>query len=114
MSFIIVCFIAGLAAAVLVYRYFDHTRDIGAAVLVLGIAGLAVAVTFVRVEQYRAQQQAGTAAVEELAANTGSTNPGPLRLTHRSPSELTSGPVLLQPVGAPAGDAASPNPRSGE
>jgi len=73
--YIVVGFLVGLGGAVLVYRYLDHAADIYSTALVLGIAGLAVVVTVIRVDQYHAQKQAAVAAEEELAANSGSSAP---------------------------------------
>jgi hypothetical protein len=113
MSFwIIVGFSAGLAAAGLVYRYINHPRDVGGAVLVMGMAALAVGVTFVRVEQYRDQQRATAAAVEELVANSGSSSSG-LRLSNPQSSEPINAPIIpiIRP---PAGNAPPASPHSGD
>jgi hypothetical protein len=77
--YVVAGFLAGLAAAIAVYRYIDHAADIYSVALVVGIAALAVVVTVIRVDQYHAQQHATAAAEEELSANSGSSNP-PLRL----------------------------------
>jgi hypothetical protein len=86
--YVVAGFLAGLAAAIAVYRYLDHASDIYSVALVLGIAGLAIAVTVIRVDQYRAQQQA--AAEQELVANSGSSTP-PLHLAPSTVSPARSG-----------------------
>jgi hypothetical protein len=88
--YVVAGFLAGLAAAIAVYRYIDHAADIYSVALVVGIAALAVVVTVIRVDQYHAQQQATAAAEQELVANSGSSNP-PLHLAPSTASPARSG-----------------------
>ena len=119
---IAVALVIGLAIAFLVYRYRERRSDVMAGLFIVAVAGLAVVVTAVRVQQYRDEQAKANAATEALTASAGPAPAaapgvaGPPALTNGPPVQPVNVPVLAPTVRGPTGYAAPPaaeNPYAG-
>lgn len=110
---IIVGLVIVIAAAGLLYRYRAYSSEVMSILLVAGIAGLATAVTFVRVQQYHTQQQATAEATAALSPNV---EPAPPPLTNGPPREPVNERVYApneRPISGGAAPPAAHNPYSG-
>ena len=114
---IAIALIVGVVLAVLLYRYRERGTDVMAGVFILAVAGLAVAVTALRVQQYRDDQAKANAATEAMTASAAPTAPaGPPAPTNGPPVQPVNVPLLAPTVRGPTGYAAPPaaeNPYSG-
>lgn len=112
---IMIGIVVGLVLATVIFALRRRTEDIMPVLLVIGVAGVAIAVTVVRVQQYRDQQAAAAAANESVAVNApaSAAQGGPPAMTNGPPREPIAVPVPppgMHPATGGAAPPAAPNP----
>jgi hypothetical protein len=111
---IVIAIILGVALAGLLVAFRSRYRDLFSVAFVLGVAALAVAITILRIDQYRSDQAAATAfATRSAPPSIPAAAPVPPGPQPQAPISLPSyGPMVRPPTGG-AAPAAVPNPYTG-